>query len=122
MFRPKQLKSILSSKDSKSHILWQQEFYHAASSANGPQISPEPGKMLGIDGKIDFYVNDNYNWAIELVSEGDRLQLHLNRFIETRNYILLYKYQTHLLDQLFNRYFDRKGLVCCKIKIYSPDV
>ncbi|KYR02195.1 hypothetical protein DLAC_01012 [Tieghemostelium lacteum] len=95
LFRPNQLKSIISSKDSKSHIpyeaLWQQEFYHAASSANGPQISPEPGKMLGIDGKIDFYVNDKYNWAIELVSEGDRLQLHLNRFTAGGSYEALLK-------------------------------
>jgi hypothetical protein len=35
-----------------------------------------------IDGEIDFYVNGNLRWGIELAVNGDHISEHLNRFIE----------------------------------------
>jgi hypothetical protein len=40
-------------------------------------------KDFGGDNKrgfVDFYINDNVQWAVELLRLGDRLKLHLDRF------------------------------------------
>lgn len=92
-FRPSNLASEFSSKSSLNEAirpyeaLWQQEFYYAASGARGPKfVSPNVRGALEIQGFVDFYINDDFRWAIEMVSEGDRLQEHLDRFTVNGKY------------------------------------
>lgn len=46
----------------------------------GSDVSPEIGNFFGSDGKLDFYIDSNKQWGIELLREGDRLTKHLARF------------------------------------------
>ena len=61
---------------------WQMEFYTRAVSylPMNINISPEVGKVFGIDGRLDFYVNGGKQWGIELTRESSKLQEHLDRF------------------------------------------
>lgn len=61
---------------------WQMEFYRAATSCLGRQshISPDVGHIFGSSGYIDFYVNGDKQWAIELTREGLQVQEHEKRF------------------------------------------
>eukprot|EP01124_Arcella_intermedia_P000631 TRINITY_DN1033_c0_g1_i6.p1 TRINITY_DN1033_c0_g1~~TRINITY_DN1033_c0_g1_i6.p1 ORF type:complete len:485 (-),score=50.37 TRINITY_DN1033_c0_g1_i6:31-1485(-) len=77
---PEQLKNSFSvGKD--TYLLerqWQMEFYHAAVSVldRGHLISPD----VGTDGWIDFYVDDDFEWGIELLREGYKIGQHVSRF------------------------------------------
>jgi len=61
---------------------WQMEIYRIATSLLPPNshISPDVGHNFGTDGLVDFYVNDNKKWIIEIIREGDRLKEHQDRF------------------------------------------
>ena len=39
-----------------------------------------------IQGRIDFFINDNLRWGVELLVNGDRLQEHLERFSPSGRY------------------------------------
>eukprot|EP01118_Nematostelium_gracile_P000074 TRINITY_DN10066_c0_g1_i1.p1 TRINITY_DN10066_c0_g1~~TRINITY_DN10066_c0_g1_i1.p1 ORF type:complete len:312 (-),score=43.88 TRINITY_DN10066_c0_g1_i1:26-961(-) len=63
--------------------VWQMEFYRSATSllpANdfiSPDVPATYGKKKGF---IDFYINDNWKLAIEILREGNQMQAHENRF------------------------------------------
>jgi len=63
-------------------VTWQMEFYSIARSIlnNKCYISADVGSLFDTNGKLDFYVNSNKKWLIELVRESDRLQEHWDRF------------------------------------------
>eukprot|EP01124_Arcella_intermedia_P034487 TRINITY_DN8560_c0_g1_i4.p1 TRINITY_DN8560_c0_g1~~TRINITY_DN8560_c0_g1_i4.p1 ORF type:complete len:473 (+),score=67.24 TRINITY_DN8560_c0_g1_i4:373-1791(+) len=78
--RPDQLKNSFSvGKD--SYLLerqWQMEFYRAATFVLDVDhfISPD----VGSEGWIDFYVDDDFEWGIELLREGYKIGQHASRF------------------------------------------
>jgi hypothetical protein len=50
---------------------------------NKHTISPDVGYIFGIKGgKVDFYINDNLKWMIELMRERDKntYNTHINKF------------------------------------------
>lgn len=61
---------------------WQMEFYRAATTCLGRKshISPDVGHVFGSSGYIDFYVNGDKQWAIELTREGSEVREHESRF------------------------------------------
>jgi len=61
---------------------WQMEFYRVATSIlpGDNVISPDVGKVFGSDGFLDFYVNGDLRWAIELMREGNEAAEHEDRF------------------------------------------
>jgi len=67
---------------------WQMEFYRVATSClpNNVFVSPDVGHVFGATGYLDFYVNDNKQWAIELTREGKDLDEHIERFGENGEY------------------------------------
>eukprot|EP01123_Difflugia_compressa_P010944 TRINITY_DN4145_c0_g1_i1.p1 TRINITY_DN4145_c0_g1~~TRINITY_DN4145_c0_g1_i1.p1 ORF type:complete len:566 (+),score=42.11 TRINITY_DN4145_c0_g1_i1:653-2350(+) len=76
---------------------WQMEFFRAATSCVGENtfVSPDVGHIFGTTGLVDFYINGNKKWAIELMREGDELGEHCLRWtglyatIPMNNYALL---------------------------------
>jgi hypothetical protein len=63
--------------------MWQKEFYRCAFSllpTSRYSISPEVGYVFEIPGRIDFYVNNGLQWAIELVKDSDKLKEHIEKF------------------------------------------
>lgn len=62
--------------------VWQMEVYRASIACLPDQtyISPEIGHMYGTAGLVDFYVNDQSQWLIEIIREGDRMAKHHKRF------------------------------------------
>ncbi|CAG8482724.1 10489_t:CDS:2 [Acaulospora morrowiae] len=61
---------------------WQMEFYRAATQvlSNTVYISPDVGADFGSRGFVDFYVDDDRNWVIELLRDGERAKEHEKRF------------------------------------------
>ncbi|PKK56868.1 hypothetical protein RhiirC2_871514 [Rhizophagus irregularis] len=62
---------------------WLMEWYRSATTVVpiGATISADVGPVFNSKGFLDFYVNGNYSWGIELLREGDKLQEHANRFL-----------------------------------------
>ena len=60
------------------------DWYRAATSASpiGATISPDGGPVFGSAGFLDFYVNADLCWGIELLREGDRMKEHAARFTQ----------------------------------------
>jgi len=84
-FKPSYLLETYGKSNDNKTLLertWQMEFYRIATSVLSEKtfISPDVGHIFGTTGMVDFYVNDDKQWAIELTREGDRLQEHANRF------------------------------------------
>ncbi|CAG8518293.1 3254_t:CDS:2 [Funneliformis caledonium] len=67
---------------------WQNEWYRSAVSVVpiGTSISANVGYVFGSDGYLDYYVNGEICWGIELTREGNRLAEHANRFYENGKY------------------------------------
>ncbi len=62
---------------------WQMEFYRAACSVFAGRyfVSPDASTMIGLtQGAVDFWIDDNLNWAIELLREGQDMKEHAQRF------------------------------------------
>ncbi|CAG8678769.1 2362_t:CDS:2, partial [Ambispora gerdemannii] len=74
--------------------VWQMEFYRASMQVLPEDIhaSVDVGAVFGSKGYIDFYIDDQHNWAIELLRDGDRLQEHEERFQERGIYVPILKY------------------------------
>ncbi|RGB28796.1 hypothetical protein C1646_767388 [Rhizophagus diaphanus] len=53
---------------------WQMEFYRAATQVLPANvlISPDVGTYWGSSGYMDFFVDDNRSWAIELLRDGEK--------------------------------------------------
>lgn len=74
-----------------------------------PDVSPEVGGYFGIKGFIDFYINDQKKFGIELLREGplSRLHEHIGRLKPNGKYaglklnehavLDIYKYQSNKL-------------------------
>ncbi|EGG14648.1 heat shock protein Hsp70 family protein [Cavenderia fasciculata] len=66
--------------------LWQNEFYFAATSLVGRNyfICPSVGPCFGSSGFVDFYVNGEKRWAIELMREviPSTMNDHYERFLK----------------------------------------
>ena len=61
---------------------WQMSFYYAAASMvpSDISISPDIGPSFGSAGYLDFYVNSQKQWGIELLRCGSDVAKHVNRF------------------------------------------
>ena len=61
---------------------WQMEFYRAATKVlpNTIYISPDVGADFGSRGFVDFFVDDNRGWVIELLRDGEKAEDHEKRF------------------------------------------
>jgi len=61
---------------------FQCEFYRCAISVlkGVCYCFPDVGKIYGSRGYLDFYVNSNYQWGVELVRNFDNLAGHAERF------------------------------------------
>jgi hypothetical protein len=88
-------------RDSRSigadkHLLerqWQMEFYRTATAvlpANN-NISPDVSRVFNSSGFLDFYVNGELQWAIELLREGNKADDHANRFEPKGLYYIMRK-------------------------------
>jgi hypothetical protein len=53
------------------------------------EFPKEGGPQKRIDGRIDFYINGELRWGVELLVNGDRLDDHRERFKEGGRYALL---------------------------------
>ena len=67
---------------------WQMEFYRVATSVLPERhgISADVGKIFDADGLIDFYINGQLQWGIELLREGSNADEHAKRFKEGGKY------------------------------------
>ncbi|CAG8814776.1 1029_t:CDS:2, partial [Cetraspora pellucida] len=67
---------------------WQMEWYRTATTAvpENTSISADVGPVFGSVGFLDFYVNGELCWGIELTREGDRLKKHAERFEQDGEY------------------------------------
>ncbi|KAF8437406.1 hypothetical protein BGX38DRAFT_1211648, partial [Terfezia claveryi] len=65
--------------------------YKAATTAvpRHATVSADVGAIFGSVGYLDFYVNGDLNWGIELLREGDRMKQHAKRFIEDGAYAVI---------------------------------
>jgi hypothetical protein len=74
--------------------VWQMEFYRASMQVLPVDIyaSVDVGAVFGSVGYLDFYINDQRNWAIELLRDGDKLQEHQQRFQKDGRYASILKY------------------------------
>ncbi|CAG8472335.1 7217_t:CDS:2 [Acaulospora colombiana] len=74
--------------------VWQMEFYCASMQVLPVDIyaSVDVGAVFGSVGYLDFYINDQHNWAIELLRDGDKLQEHQQRFQKDGRYTSILKY------------------------------
>ncbi|CAG8471478.1 20193_t:CDS:2 [Racocetra fulgida] len=61
---------------------WQMEWYRTATTVVpvGTSISADVGAVFGSVGFLDFYVNGEHCWGVELTREGNRLNEHATRF------------------------------------------
>ncbi|CAG8693980.1 7807_t:CDS:2, partial [Acaulospora morrowiae] len=74
--------------------VWQIEFYRASMQVLPMNIyaSVDVGAVFGSEGYLDFYINDQRNWAIELLQEEDKLQEHQQRLQKDGRYASILKY------------------------------
>lgn len=61
---------------------WQSEFYLATAELlpRDATISPEVGRIFDCDGRLDFIINGNRGWGVELLRNSDKLGKHVARF------------------------------------------
>ncbi|CAG8580084.1 14624_t:CDS:10 [Gigaspora margarita] len=72
--------------------VWQMEFYRASMQVLPADIyaSIDVGAVFGSEGYLDFYVNDQHNWTVELLRDGDKLQEQ--RYQKDGRYTSILKY------------------------------
>jgi hypothetical protein len=83
-------KSVVSHKDFPKEAVFQQEFFAALQACLPPQcyICPELSKTFAdahsphtaISGEIDFFINGDLRWGVELLANGDKIDEHMDRF------------------------------------------
>ena len=73
---------------------WQMEFYRVATQVlpNTVYISPDVGADFGSRGFVDFFVDDDRKWVIELLRDGERAEDHENRFKSDGIYAKILQY------------------------------
>jgi hypothetical protein len=69
-------------------VSWQNEWYRCALSVIPPSvsISANVGYVFGSSGFLDYYINGEICWGIELTREGDLMSEHARRFHEGGEY------------------------------------
>lgn len=98
-----QLKNSLSRSrdDTLLERAWQFVFYQAVYQLCGNCciISPDAGRFCGSRGFIDFFIDGNLGWAIELLRDGDGrdIRRHLERFDPGGTYASIVEECTHWL-------------------------
>ncbi|GES76147.1 P-loop containing nucleoside triphosphate hydrolase [Rhizophagus clarus] len=61
--------------------MWQKEFYRIGKRLlNGYYMSCDVGATFASDGYVNFYVDEPYNWAIEILREGKDMAGHAKKF------------------------------------------
>lgn len=97
-------------------------WYQAATSTSpcGSTISPDVGAVFGSVGFLDFYVNGNNCWGIELLREGSEMKEHAERFARGGRYediplkewaIVDFRHHSRLLENyvpISGTYFTRR--------------
>jgi hypothetical protein len=83
-------KSVVSSEDFPKEAVFQQEFFAGLQASLPPQCSicPELSKTFAdvhsrqttISGEIDFFINGDLRWGIELLVNGGKIGEHMERF------------------------------------------
>jgi len=97
-FRPDVLANSKSRSSENNKLLerqWQMEFYRASTTllpVNKHWISPDVGALFGAEGYVDFYINDVFQWAVELLREGLDMKEHAARFTEDGAYAPMFPY------------------------------
>jgi len=107
-FRPSILRNHLSTgfQGTPLESLWQKEFFHAASAKlKKHSFGVEVGKVFGLPGKIDFYVDNNLQWAIELLIDSGTLGTHSDSLNEAKagQYTLLDIKESAVLNFTFKK-------------------
>jgi len=89
----------------KERGVLQGEFYRSGvkSIPSGVQFSYECGQLpwlagSEIRGSLDFYVNKDLKWAIELMRQGDRMSKHIDRLSEGGTYDALQPNVARVVD------------------------
>lgn len=74
--------------------VWQMEFYRASMQVlpEGIHASVDVGAVFRSTGYVDFYINDQRNWAIELLRDGVDLKGHQKRFQKGGIYVPILKH------------------------------
>ncbi|PRP76313.1 hypothetical protein PROFUN_14419 [Planoprotostelium fungivorum] len=77
-------KIINEEQRSPLEAVWQQQFYKALCRVLSTkyEVSPEYGRLWGIQGRLDFYVNGELKYGFELLRDGRRIDEHIERFNE----------------------------------------
>lgn len=77
--------------------VWQMEFYHAARQLlpKDVHISPDVGAVFASEGWVDFYVDDEHDWMIELVRDGEDLENHREKMKDDGLYGSILKCAKH---------------------------
>ncbi|RHZ58652.1 hypothetical protein Glove_372g20 [Diversispora epigaea] len=70
--------------------VWQMEFYRASMQVLPADIYVSVD--VGAESYLDFYVNNQHNWAIKLLREGDKLQENQQGFQKDGQYASILKY------------------------------
>lgn len=87
-----------SSNGCRLEAAYQKEFYRVAYQLLGDGIiSCEAGALFGTKGRIDFWINDNRKWAVELLRDGDRLDDHVKRMTPDGKYGAIVREATNTL-------------------------
>jgi hypothetical protein len=73
------------------------QFYRSTLHA-GSFISPAVGRIFGSEGQLDFHINGDKQWLVEITREGDRLADHVNRFLSGGLYADLRWKERAILD------------------------
>ena len=90
------------SKSGDGHLLeaaYQKEFYGASTQLFGNYVVVlcEVGSLFFADGFIHFWINNMWNWAIELLRNGGRLKEHVKRMGIDGKYKVLTTKAAHTL-------------------------
>ncbi|CAG8569663.1 8405_t:CDS:2 [Paraglomus brasilianum] len=77
--------------------VWQMEFYHAARKLllKDVHISPDVGAVFASEGWVDFYIDDEHDWMIELVRDGEDLEKHREKMKQDGLYGSILKCAKH---------------------------
>jgi len=49
-------------------------------------VSPDVGHIFGSNGYLDFYVDGDFGWGIELLRDGEKMKEHAERFEQDGEY------------------------------------
>ncbi|KAF8426729.1 hypothetical protein EV426DRAFT_592582 [Tirmania nivea] len=79
---------------------WQTAWLTAASIALPSRgfISPDVGPVFGSRGYLDFYIDGDLRWGVEIMREGSRMAEHVDRFSPSGRYTRIPCSQWRIID------------------------